>query len=165
MIRVHKAGVIIDVFDTNQNVLDEEHHIWLNGFQWAQLQTGRHPGGLLQEPTSHYMAPELSNSGQVTLSADVFGFGLILYQIAAKDRSVFNSVNGIDVARRWMRGMWPEFEEFILAATKEVIEKRWDEDPRARPISNARMGELRRVHFSNSAWSGRARSAIIHTVR
>jgi len=125
MVRVHEAGVIVGVLDANYIFLDQEHHIRLSGFQWAQLQTERHPGGPFQGPTSHYVAPGLSGGGRVTPSADVFGFGLILYQVVAKDLSVFNSVSGVDVARRLVGGVRPELEKSIPAVTRELIERCW----------------------------------------
>jgi serine/threonine protein kinase len=82
--------------------------------------------------TDQYMAPEQWGSDRPNRKFDVFAFGLVLYEILARDRVFPVSQNPIQfVAMR--ENYRPEIPEEIHPVLREIIEKCWASKPEDRP--------------------------------
>jgi serine/threonine protein kinase len=92
--------------------------------------------------TARYMAPEVASSENYTFSADIYSFGILLWQICtletpfvhAKCRfSLFSHVHG---------GARPAIRQIGSKRLKELLQACWHPNPDARPSSTAIVDQL-----------------------
>lgn len=110
--------------------------------------------------TYNYMAPEVftgedHESPQRAKSADIFSFGLVIYEMLTL-RTPWKRLRMMEVYENVVRGdrpSWPvptdsDFHEGISADLKEIVERCWDQDPDKRPSAEGVFEFLERISYS-----------------
>jgi serine/threonine protein kinase len=92
--------------------------------------------------TSGYLSPEIINGEQLTPKTDVFGFGLILYEILSRDRAFQQAMTIMQTARVFVTGgrkdVGPDskIKVNVCRAARTLVSCCWDSDPGERPDFN-----------------------------
>lgn len=85
--------------------------------------------------TCHWMAPEVMNSEPYSLAADVYSFGIVVWEIVARE-TPYRGMNSVDVSMRVLRGERPDLNNIgpsVPVAIKDLIRSCWDQNPARRP--------------------------------
>lgn len=91
-----------------------------------------------------YMAPEVARSDPYNLSADVYGFGLLLWQICSLDLP-YDGMNRQDHSERVVYGTErPEIDPSWSTPLRILIKRAWEPEPLVRPAMDAIYKILRR---------------------
>lgn len=85
--------------------------------------------------TPVYMAPEVYKGETYTSKADIYSFGLIMYEVVTdappypEKTSMFQLMSDVE------RGVRPKFTVPVKKSIRDLIEKCWDEQPDNRPTA------------------------------
>ena len=85
--------------------------------------------------TCHWMAPEVINSEPYSLAADVYSFGIVLWEIAARE-TPYRGDNPVEIPMKVLRGERPDLLAIgpaVPSAVKDLITSCWDQSPSRRP--------------------------------
>jgi len=96
--------------------------------------------------TFMWMAPEIMLGQSYSEKADVYSFGIILYEIVTKQLP-YSEMNQaqiiIEVANQGLR---PPFNDDDCSKEwKEIIEKCWSQDPQSRPTMSEVIGMIKQI--------------------
>ena len=89
--------------------------------------------------TAAYMAPEVINSDHFNTKADVYAFGILMYEVIGGKRAYEDLLHGkkrlneFQLKMKVIEGLRPEFDFPIKKGLKKMIEKCWSKDPKERP--------------------------------
>lgn len=98
--------------------------------------------------TYRWMASEVIRHEDYTLSADVYSFAIILWQLLTREEP-FMDVNALDAARLVAIEMQrPPMPPNVPAALEEMIRSNWDESPSSRWTFETISGSLRTLQTS-----------------
>jgi serine/threonine protein kinase len=100
----------------------------------------------LSHDSPRYKAPELHAQGQVTEKADVFSFGMILYEIVTGTRVFDQTAEPYQVMRRICQGERPRIPA-VRPFTRELITSCWDGNAGTRPSFKEVLRRLRDERF------------------
>eukprot|EP00434_Breviolum_minutum_P037421 symbB.v1.2.033178.t1/scaffold4024.1/size46069/2 len=104
--------------------------------------------------TLRYMAPEVLNSGEYGVSADVFSFGILLHEMLS-GQVPFGGRNEAALCLAIMGGHRPPFEELLevgdvgedaLHRLWAILQACWAEDFDSRPTAGEAANMIREVH-------------------
>jgi serine/threonine protein kinase len=102
-----------------------------------------------QSGTVHYAAPELFNEdSEMTAKVDVWGFGLILYEIVAHCAVFPISLSPFDVIRQMRLQFRPVIPSECGDYMKDLICRCWSDDPNSRPSFDEILREFQAREFS-----------------
>jgi serine/threonine protein kinase len=91
-----------------------------------------------------YMSPEVARSEPYNLSADVYSFGLLLWQVCALDLP-YDGMNRQDHAELVVHGNErPQLDSSWSTPLRILIKRSWESDPLVRPSMNSTYKILRR---------------------
>jgi len=85
-----------------------------------------------QGGTDRWTAPEIGDGEKYTEAADVFSYGVILYEIAAR-KLPFQDVPAENVRALWKKGDRPPIPDDTPPEFEKLIKMCWDQRPRSRP--------------------------------
>eukprot|EP01135_Chromosphaera_perkinsii_P010534 Nk52_evm44s2152 gene=Nk52_evmTU44s2152 len=81
----------------------------------------------------YWTAPEILRNQEYTEKADVYSFGIIMWELFTR-KELYKDMHPVSVGYRVMkRGLRPELNEDIPDGVRELIAKCWDEEPEERP--------------------------------
>lgn len=89
----------------------------------------------IQMGTCHWMAPEVLNGQDYSLAADVYSFGIVLWEITARD-TPYRNMSSFDVPLKVLQGERPNVNAIgttVPDRIKDLIRACWDENPEKRP--------------------------------
>ena len=101
----------------------------------------------MQVGTCHWMAPEVINSEPYSLAADIYSFGIVLWEIAARE-TPYKGIMPIEIPVRVLKGERPDLNIIgpaVPPGIKDLIRKCWDQNPRARPTFRRIIEELEAI--------------------
>lgn len=99
-------------------------------FGWTRLKSKKMTKKI---GTFQWMAPEVLTTQDYTEKADVFSFGIILWEIASR-KPPYKNISGITVATKVVsNNLRPTLEEGFPPAFAELMVKCWDRNPEHRP--------------------------------
>jgi len=81
-----------------------------------------------------WLAPEVMEKKEYTIKADVYGFGVILYELLIKDRYFAEITFMSKLEDLILSGHRPEIPEDCLPEYKALIEACWHSEPEERPL-------------------------------
>jgi serine/threonine protein kinase len=99
--------------------------------------------------TVHYAAPELfDETAFLTPKVDVWGFGLILYEIVSGFPVFPTSLSPFDVIRQMQSHHRPDISSECGEYMRGMIQRCWSDDPASRPSFEAILREFRARRFA-----------------
>jgi serine/threonine protein kinase len=129
---LHSQSVIHRDLKPANILLDVSGRVRIGDFGLAGEDTGlwSRPGA----GTALYMAPEILLFGETpTKKVDVFGFGLILYELLFGTKVFPNDVTERDLMKMQEHGIRPPIPENVDYQVREMIEACWAMNPEDRP--------------------------------
>ena len=98
--------------------------------------------------TLNYMAPEVIGRNQYNLKADVFSFGMMLWEMLNQDIP-FSSLDQINTGRAILNGQRPPISKMAPKSLQTLIKDCWQADKDARPSFDDIIERMRseEVHF------------------
>src|SRR6059036_160448 len=82
-----------------------------------------------------YLAPELFNGGSYSQAADVYAFGIIMWEISSEEKPFHGSDHNKHLALRICKGLRPTITKDTPLFYRDLMEKCWHADPKKRPTA------------------------------
>ena len=101
----------------------------------------------MQVGTCHWMAPEVMNSQPYSFPADVYSFGIVLWEIAARE-TPYKDLKPYEIPDRVLKGVRPDLNKIspgVPPAIKDLIALCWDQSPQNRPTFRQIIGILEQI--------------------
>ena len=105
--------------------------------------------------TVGYVAPEILSGKSAGLPADIYAFGILLYETVALNtryedlRNGKRSLSWDEIERRVVNDdLRPAIPEYMMKSVSKLIEMCWDKDPQARPSMNSVAGYIFKLQKS-----------------
>ena len=127
-------------------VIDQAYNAKLADFGWTRNKGKRMTTKI---GTYQWMAPEVIVGVKYTERADVFSYGIILWEIATRDPP-YLGIDGTEVSKKVVH---ENFRPVITRAHecpkafKNLMERCWDRDPMNRPTFDVIIDELNSMKF------------------
>jgi mitogen-activated protein kinase kinase kinase 9 len=100
---------------------------------------------------SHYLAPECYDN-EYSWESDVFSFGLILYELVAREPAFPKDLSQYAVAKLLLvEDTRPTIPAFVLPTVQRLIRKCWKREPERRPTFNQILDQLEAMKFKLTA--------------
>jgi len=90
-----------------------------------------------------YVAPEVLQNQPYTQKADIYSFGIIIYEVLTGLPPYYDQNHNLDLALRICQGLRPKFNIKIPQLLENLIRRCWDKDPQKRPATNELERTLR----------------------
>ena len=112
-------------------LLDKNYVAKIADFGWARL---RNEHMTKQRGTFQWMAPEVISKENYTEKADVYSFGIILWEFWSKDPP-YKGIKAKDVAKKILtnKDFRPVIPDEVPEEIADLMECCWDNDPQKRP--------------------------------
>ncbi|CAG8653375.1 15858_t:CDS:2 [Funneliformis mosseae] len=94
-----------------------------------------------------YVAPEILVGNEHTQAADIYGFGMIAYEIMTKLPPYHDVAHDESLASRICQGLRPSFNCKVPPLILDIIQRCWDADPSNRPNANELYSLLYKFGF------------------
>jgi serine/threonine protein kinase len=144
MIYVHSRGIIARNLKPENVLLDDDHHVRICDL-WSSRFTEQEVMVWSANPPI-YLAPEV-NEGSYGPKADIYSFGLIVYEIVA-GQGLFSGPGDKSAMYRALQfGKRPEVPGDALKDTRRLIEKCWAQNAEERPSFEEVWSELIKLKF------------------
>jgi serine/threonine protein kinase len=95
-----------------------------------------------------YMAPEMFNCEAVTEKADVFAFGMLLFEIVVGKPAFSPTLTAMQIMKKIFYREWPTIPHWVEPALALVIERCWEVKPKRRPSFDEILDALERMEFA-----------------
>lgn len=142
MMLLHKFHIIHRDLKSENILLDIFFHPHITDFGLSKFFDPHHSmnQSITNAGTAAYMAPEVINSDHFNTKADVFAFGILMYEVITGKRAYQdllkgkNKLNDFQLKVKVTQGLRPEIEEKTMKKhLKKLIEKCWSANPKERP--------------------------------
>jgi mitogen-activated protein kinase kinase kinase 9 len=128
-------------------LLDVAYTAKLADFGWTRMIATKMTAKI---GTYQWMAPEVIDSNRYTEKADVFSYGVILWELATR-KPPYYGIDGQEVAKRVVHeGLRPSIRERDCPGPfLELMTECWDRDPNKRPQFAEIIKSLEAMNFKN----------------
>lgn len=130
MAYLHSRNVIHRDLKPSNILLTREHRTKISDFGMSVANTGQELTA--ETGTYRYMAPEVIRHEKYSSNADVYSFGLCLWQLITREVP-FATMTPIQAAYAVAEGRRPTIPSSIPRRLQEIIMACWDQDSRKRP--------------------------------
>eukprot|EP00002_Diphylleia_rotans_P016600 TRINITY_DN322_c0_g2_i1.p1 TRINITY_DN322_c0_g2~~TRINITY_DN322_c0_g2_i1.p1 ORF type:complete len:2542 (+),score=316.64 TRINITY_DN322_c0_g2_i1:99-7724(+) len=101
-----------------------------------------------------WMAPEVIEGNEYRLPADVYSYGVIMWEIMTRKEPYYEVENPISVAVQVSKdGLRPSFTADIPVSIRDIIERCWTQDPMCRPSFTQLLRDLSMLRDSSTSAS------------
>ncbi|KAK8843537.1 hypothetical protein M9Y10_024592 [Tritrichomonas musculus] len=141
MMLLHSQFVIHRDLKPENILLDSDYHPRITDFGLSKFFDPHHSmnQSMTDSGTAAYMAPEVISSDHFNTKADVFAFGILMYEVIGGKRAYENllqgkkRINEFQLKMKVQEGLRPKFDFPIKKGLQLMIEKCWSKDPKERP--------------------------------
>ena len=142
MMLLHHRHVIHRDLKPENILLDNDFHPHITDFGLSKFFDPHHSmnQSITNSGTSSYMAPEVINSNHFNTKADVFAFGILMYEVITGKRAYIdlrkgkNKLNDFQLKCKVTEGLRPKIDEKTMNKNlRKMIEKCWSANPKERP--------------------------------
>lgn len=100
--------------------------------------------------TARYMAPEVALSEDYSISADVYSYAVLLWEICTLEKP-YNRCSSLDRLRQHAvhSQQRPSLRRIASPELRDLLEACWDPEPRARPTSNLVLKQVEHISEAN----------------
>ncbi|ERN16030.1 hypothetical protein AMTRI_Chr11g94780 [Amborella trichopoda] len=128
---LHRTDVIHRDLKTANLLMDSDNVVKVADFGVARFQN---QGGTMTAETGTYrwMAPEVINHQPYDQKADVFSFGIVLWELATS-KVPYDNLTPLQAALGVREGMRPSLPENAHPRLLALMQRCWNGDPRERP--------------------------------
>jgi serine/threonine protein kinase len=142
-------------------LLSEDGKVKITDFGLSRELTSK--GGIQEETfqggTDRWTAPEICNGEAYTEASDVFSFGIILYEIAARVLPFPDSLPE-EVRKLWQASKRPTIPDDVPPDFERLIKMCWEQSPYSRPSFKEIVSYLRRKGKINLVSTGRTQERL-----
>ena len=136
MMYLHEREIVMRDLKPANVGFDEEGNVRLFDFGMARRLEDCDPNEICGSP--RYMPPEIMAGNGYSFGADVYSFGVILYEICALKLAFDGILNNCRDLREFNRlvieeNLRPKLKKISCPSTKKLIEDCWHGDPAQRP--------------------------------
>jgi serine/threonine protein kinase len=156
---IHSQGVIHCNLNPNNILLDWKWNVRISDFRQSispnesaiPTQNDTHHNTHWSFAGSHYLAPECYDD-QYSWKSDVFSFGLILYELVAREPAFPKHLNQLLIAKLLViDNKRPTIPIFVLPAVKQLICQCWKRKLWRRPTFDQILNRLEAMKFKLTA--------------
>ncbi|KAK8838437.1 hypothetical protein M9Y10_033064 [Tritrichomonas musculus] len=141
MMLLHKRYVIHRDLKPENILLDSDFHPRITDFGLSKFFDPHHSmnQSMADSGTATYMAPEVISSDHFNTKADVYAFGILMYEVIGGKRAYCDLLKGkkklneFQLKQRVLKGLRPKIDFPMKKGLQRMIEKCWSEDPKERP--------------------------------
>lgn len=130
MAYLHSRSIIHRDLKPSNVLLSRDHRAKIADFGMSVANTGQELTA--ETGTYRYMAPEVIRHESYSSNADVYSFGLVLWQLITRD-APFATMTPIQAAFAVAEGRRPDIPPSCPSRLREIIELCWDQDSHTRP--------------------------------
>lgn len=155
---LHARGIAHRDIKSQNVLLSPALDVKLCDFGLARMKSELMTGAMQFAGTPNYMAPEIFRNARYTENVDVFAFGTLLWEAAAKDIPWAN-MDPSDIRQRVVAGRMLEIPRDCPHALQQLIREAWTTDRNLRPPMAEVLTALRAYlqDVSGSGATGRPR--------
>ena len=129
---LHERGIIHRDLKSQNLLLDSENTVKVADLGISRfMMSGQTMTG--QRGTPHWMAPEVIEGLRYTEKADVYSFGVILWELVSESEP-FRGVHHFQVLKLVSSGERPTIPSDAHPVLKELIQACWAQNPSSRPV-------------------------------
>ena len=130
MIFLHSRDIIHRDLKPSNILLTDDYLPMICDFGISRIDDGSPMTQMAGTPM--WMAPEIINGKDYTLSADIFSFGMLLYEMNTFNKP-FEMKKGTEIIEDIKNGNRPTIPNNIDKNMRKLIQQCWDEEPSNRP--------------------------------
>ena len=139
---LHYFGFVHGYLSPQNVVFDERFEPLVVDYWYSKFIASEYYQAVVTEKEC-WCAPERFSPKGLTQKADVFSFGMILYQIATRSRPIARATKRELILKRTQHGDRPRIPEGVMSKQLEDLIKRcWDPNPDNRPSFDAILAEF-----------------------
>ncbi len=131
---LHSGNILVS--DVSFSMCDSERHLYIIGFRHScpENTTVSEVYGVLP-----YVAPEILRKQPYTTAADVYSFGVIMYELASGKPPYPDRPHNTELALDIVQGLHPKFAEETPQCYVDLAKRCLDVDPHKRPSAEELM--------------------------
>mmetsp|Transcript_32330 Transcript_32330/g.52228 ORF Transcript_32330/g.52228 Transcript_32330/m.52228 type:complete len:399 (+) Transcript_32330:152-1348(+) len=141
---LHSVNIIHRDLKSHNILVDEDWHCKISDFGLSRVKAEK--STMTQCGTSCWMAPEVLCADRYTLAADVYSFGIVLWELLTRLRP-YGTLNAMEIGKRVvLERMRPDIPASSPSLTYTAVMKScWDHDPTRRPQFTTAIAMLRSI--------------------
>jgi serine/threonine protein kinase len=141
---LHLKNVIHGDLRPGNLLIDDDNHLRIFGFDASLFKSYGYKNWI---SNFEYLSPEALDGKELTKESDVYGFGLIVYELLLGESVFPKGTPLLQFANMLRNKVRPDIPESVPTPISELIKKCWDDDAALRPTFGEICEVLENVSF------------------